>query len=169
MPVFLFLSTYQCSDGQSLSAHFFLGGSSAESGSQLGELETSNSGASACGGAGLLDLVVGAGASLAVAVAEAEAAFAAGTGGLLGRTAALAGVADTGFGSAAAGFAGTADFAAAAGFVLPSGSAALPRPSACSTEARKSTSIRSGDPEEYSAWNITFQDWQIMRSRMIGS
>ena len=29
--------------------------------------------------------------------------------------------------------------------------------------------MRSGDPEEYSAWNITFQDWQIMRRRMIGS
>ena len=25
--------------------------------------------------------------------------------------------------------------------------------------------MRSGWPEEYSAWNITFQDWQIMRRR----
>lgn len=31
------------------------------------------------------------------------------------------------------------------------GSAILPRPSACSTEARRSTSIRNGCPEEYSA------------------
>ena len=34
-----------------------------------------------------------------------------------------------------------------------------------STTLRKSTSIRSGLPAEYSAWNSTFQDWQIMRSR----
>jgi hypothetical protein len=169
VPVFLFLLTYQCSDGQSLSAHFFFGGCGAESGSHPGELETSNSGASACGGAGLLDFAMGAAAGFALAPAEAAAAFAADTGGLLAGTAVLAGVADTGFGGAVAGFAGTAAFAAAAGFALPSASAALPRPSACSTEARKSTSMRSGDPEEYSAWNITFQDWQIIRSRMIGS
>jgi hypothetical protein len=35
--------------------------------------------------------------------------------------------------------------------------------------ARKSTSILKGCPDEYSAWNITFHDWQIMRRRMIGS
>ncbi len=27
----------------------------------------------------------------------------------------------------------------------------------------------TADPEEYSAWNITFHDWQIMRRRTIGS
>src|SRR5208282_4575815 len=41
--------------------------------------------------------------------------------------------------------------------------------SASSTAARRSTSMRKGWPEEYSAWNITFQDWQIMRRRTIGS
>src|SRR5208282_5061886 len=41
--------------------------------------------------------------------------------------------------------------------------------SASSTAARRSTSMRSGWPEEYSAWNITFQDWQIMRRRTTGS
>ena len=58
---------------------------------------------------------------------------------------------------------------AAPAAAFPSPSADGPRPSAPSTEARRSTSIRSGWPEEYSAWNITFQDWQIMRRRMIGS
>ena len=29
--------------------------------------------------------------------------------------------------------------------------------------------MRNGWPEEYSAWNITFHDWQIMRRRMTGS
>src|SRR5512143_1063554 len=37
---------------------------------------------------------------------------------------------------------------------------AAPPWSASSTAARRSTSIRSGCPEEYSAWNITFHDWQ---------
>ena len=124
MPVFLFLLTYQCSDGQSLSAHFFFGGCGAESGSQPGELETSNSGASACGKAGLLDFAMGAAAGFAVAPTEAADAFAAGNEGLLAWTAALAGGADTDFGGAAAGFAGTSGFAAP-GFVLPSASAAL--------------------------------------------
>src|SRR5262249_53425238 len=36
---------------------------------------------------------------------------------------------------------------------------------AVSTALRRSTSILSGWPDEYSAWNITFQDWQIMRKR----
>src|SRR5438552_15999893 len=46
----------------------------------------------------------------------------------------------------------TAGFAASPGFAFPlSGSLAFPRPSAWSTEARRSTSMRNGDPEEYSA------------------
>jgi hypothetical protein len=52
---------------------------------------------------------------------------------------------------------------------FPLSSVPLPRPSAASTEARRSTSMRNGCPDEYSAWNITFHDWQIMRSRTIGS
>jgi len=27
----------------------------------------------------------------------------------------------------------------------------------------------TGCPDEYSAWNMTFQEWQIMRKRAIGS
>ena len=43
------------------------------------------------------------------------------------------------------------------------------RDKAASTTLRRSTSMRNGLPEEYSAWNITFQDWQIMRRRATGS
>lgn len=66
--------------------------------------------------------------------------------------------------AAIAGLPGAVDFVAGSGFEeggvfpFPAPSAALPRPSACSTDAFKSTSMRNGDPEEYSAWNITFQD-----------
>src|SRR4029077_3486452 len=106
------------------------------------------------------------GFATAFVVAAAAAALAAGTAGF------AAGVAFAAAGGASA-LAATAGFevvgeAAGPGFAFPSASG-LARPSACSTEARKSTSMRNGDPEEYSAWNITFHDWQIMRSRMIGS
>src|ERR1051326_4864587 len=37
-------------------------------------------------------------------------------------------------------------------------------PKAASTMVRRSASTRMGCPEEYSAWNMTFQDWQIMRT-----
>src|SRR6516164_5510201 len=143
--------------------NYFLSGLHSE------EPETSNSGASAAVGfaAGF-----GAAAGFAdgFAALAAAAAFAAG-----------AGLVWAGFAAAlAAGFAGDAGFTATAGFATAAGavgafaagfapSAALPRPSACSTEARRSTNIRNGDPEEYSAWNITFHDWQIIRRRMIGS
>ena len=43
------------------------------------------------------------------------------------------------------------------------------RATTSSTTVRKSASIFSGWPEEYSAWNITFQEWQIMRSLSVGS
>src|SRR5581483_2073074 len=38
-----------------------------------------------------------------------------------------------------------------------------------STTLRRSTSIRSGCSDEYSAWNMTFEDWQIIRKRTVGS
>ena len=62
-----------------------------------------------------------------------------------------------------------AGFSIGIGFDFRLEFAALPRPRAWSTEARRSTSMRNGCPEEYSAWNITFHDWQITRRRMIGS
>ena len=145
-------------------AYFFLPGSGSESESQPGVLETSNSGASALGAAGFGFAAAGvATAGLAdVLDAPAEAAIAAGF------AAAGAGrLISTRFGDAA-GFAATAGFAAARGFPLASASG-LPRPRAYSTEARRSTSMRNGWPDEYSAWNITFHDWQITRRRTIGS
>ena len=118
----------------------------------------------------MLVLAMGAAAGFAagLAVVAAAAAFAAGAGDLPAEAGSLTGTVAIGFG-AATGCAGAAGFAAEPGFAFASASEVLPRPNACSTEARKSTSMRSGDPEEYSAWNITFHDWQIMRSRMIGS
>src|SRR5579864_7830038 len=154
-------------DLESIACRHFLG--DPDSGSQPGWVETSNSGAAEGRAAGFAPGFNATGwlddefpASFAPAVPEPE-------------TEAAAAFAIAGFGPAVAGLAGAADFAAARGFTaeavfaFPEVSAALPRPSACSTEAFKSTSMRNGDPEEYSAWNITFQDWQIMRSRKIGS
>jgi hypothetical protein len=43
------------------------------------------------------------------------------------------------------------------------------RANASSMTVRKSVSIFRGCPVEYSAWNITFQEWQIMRRRLVGS
>lgn len=131
-------------------AHFLLGVSDAESASQPDELETSNSGASALGAAGL-GLLAGEARGFvdAFGAAAAAAAFAGGeTPGFAGVAVVAAGLEAkdfTGDAGVAAGLAAPADFA----FASPSG--ALPRPSACSTEALRSTSIRNGDPEEYSA------------------
>src|SRR6202046_824270 len=144
---------------------FFFG---AESGSHPGVEETSNSGASELAAAAAA-LAFGFGVTAVFAAPDFEAT--AGFGVVFAAAGASVALAVTGAGSVAAaafgaGFAATG-FAPAAGF--DTGSGALPRPNALSTEARRSTSMRNGCPEEYSAWNITFHDWQIMRSRTIGS
>jgi hypothetical protein len=105
-------------------------------------------------------IAAGLGATAAVVPAGLETGFAADTGAAAVTFVAAAGLTATGF---------AADDAVFAFAALASGAGALPRPRAYSTEARRSTSMRNGCPEEYSAWNITFHDWQIMRSRIIGS
>src|SRR5579872_4716076 len=132
-------------------AHFSSGGS----GSQPGVPETSNSGALARAGfpafcaadeaAELTDFVP-------AGPAPAAAALAASPGAGFPMTIRLgAGFGAAGAAVAVAGFPAAAGLAPAAGLALAEGWAALPRPSACSTEARKSTNMSSGEPEEYSA------------------
>src|SRR5260370_32391337 len=128
--------------------------------SHPGVLETSNSGAAAAGlraglavGRAAAGLAKGVATPAVPAPAAAAAIFALGADGAgLEAAVALAAV-----------------LAAGAGFALPSASGAFPRPRAYSTEARRSTSMRNGCPDEYSAWNITFHDLQIIRRLSIGS
>lgn len=77
--------------------------------------------------------------------AEAAAAFAA-RGGFAG----VEEIFPASAGFAITGFAGAISLLAAANLAFAS-VALLPRPRACSTEAFKSTSMRSGEPDEYSA------------------
>src|SRR5580704_11524130 len=152
------------------SCYFFFPGCESASGFHSGDgAETSNS------------------AGSALAAAALALGFASGSGVLAATTFGTTVLAVTDFGTAglgaaglggvwrnSAGFALTASAAGAAawGTVVAGATAPLaadPRPRAPSTEARRSTSMRNGCPEEYSAWNMTFHDWQIMRRRIIGS
>src|SRR5207245_9209951 len=70
-------------------------------------------------------------------------------------------------------FAGDASMLAAAALAF-SGDGLAPtffavRANAASITMRRSTSMRRGCPEEYSARYMTFHEWQIMRSRATGS
>src|SRR5208282_4175890 len=134
-------------------ANIYLFFALSESESQPGVPETSNSGASA----GLASGFAAAAGATALAgtfdapAAAADAAGFAATGGFAGGFTAGAGFAAGAAFAAGTGFAAVAAFAFASSLPLTSGSGGLPRPSAYSTEARRSTSMRNGWPEEYSA------------------
>src|SRR5215469_2058576 len=147
--------------------YFLRGGCGAVSEAHSGAPETSNSGADD----GLAPWRGRVAAIDEPPAAAAAWASGAGLGGAAEPDFAEPGFAEPGFASPAFADAGfrAPGFAEATAPPLAVASADLPRPNACSTDARKSTSMRSGDPDEYSAWNITFHDWQIMRSRTIGS